>query len=89
MSELKINDFSIGEHVLYHTKQYCTKSRAYFPVIKPAVVTKIGELGIVIEVVRGQNPDYNIHVGSMCLDALEKINGLSNAILLRPKVKND
>jgi hypothetical protein len=84
----KIADFSVGEHVLYHTRKYCCKTRSYTPLIRPAVVTKLGEHGVTIEVERGQNPDYNIHVGSMCLDALEKQEGLTSALMFRPKASD-
>jgi hypothetical protein len=84
----KLSDFKIGDVVIHHFDQYDCDTRSYSPAKEMAVVTKVGDLGVTIETKKGQNPDYNLHVGSGCLDCLEiieKSNGQSNVVPLRKR----
>jgi hypothetical protein len=83
---MKLSDFKINEVVIYHTEQYDCDTKSYSPIKKMATVKKIGDLGVTIELERGQNPDYNMHIGSGCLDCLEKI-GDSKVVPLQKRAK--
>jgi hypothetical protein len=69
----KLSDFKVGDVVTHHYEQYSVKTRNYTPASVVTRVVEIGELGVTIETESGKtNPDYNLHVGSGCLDSLEK-----------------
>lgn len=76
-------DFKPGDVVIQHYQEYSCETRDYTPAKRMAIVKSIRDTGVVIETERGQNPDYNKHVGAYCLDTLEHVETMPNVIPLR------
>lgn len=85
---MKLNDFTPGDIIIYRFDKYDCDTKSYSSAKEMAVVTKVGDLGVTIEIKKDQNPDHNLHVGSGCLDCLEIVGNRKesmNVIPLRRK----
>ena len=69
---MNVTDFKPGEVVIYHYRQYSCETRDYTSAKKAVVILEISYNGVRIETERKQNPDYNLWIGSGCLDCLKK-----------------